>query len=316
MINKLFFFYFLSCNIINLSAQTDSLNGSTYNFGDFGGVVLMDSIVVSATRTGFNVEDFINLVREDESFYKAFRNIRTRSYYSDNEIVLFSKKGEEKAKYKSSIKQSSDGVCRTMEVLAENVSGNFYKRKTKFRYYTAQLFDQLFFTHGRVCETSSLDDPPAPQKNMEKHISELKKLIFSPGEKADIPLIGKKTEIFSEKMADYYDFSISSEKYKNAIDCYVFGAVIKPEYLTRKEDKTVIKSLYTYFDKSNFQVLARTYQLKYFGLLFDFDVKMKIELIKIGDFYVPEYLEYDGFWDIPTKKPEIAKFHAKFYNYQ
>ncbi|MFT5167855.1 MAG: hypothetical protein ACI8P3_003093 [Saprospiraceae bacterium] len=316
MIKQVLVHCFLICASFSLQAQKDSSSHSIYDFGDFGGVVLMDSIVVSATRTGFDVQDFIKIVREDESFYSAFRNMRTRSYSSDNEIIMFSNKGTQKAKFYSQIKQYSDDTCRTMEVLNETVTGNFYKKKHKLRYYTAKLFDQLFFTHGKVCETGSSDDPPAPKKNMEKHISELKKLIFSPGEKADIPLIGKKTEIFSEKMEKYYDFSISSEKYNEGIDCYVFAAVIKPEYQTKKEDKTVIKSLYTYFDKSNFQVVARTYQLKYYGTLFDFNVNMKIELRKFGELYVPEYLEYDGFWDIPAKKPEIAKFHARFYDYK
>ena len=312
----LYLMILLLFSINQILAQKDSTAQSVYDFGDFGGVVLMDSIVVSASRTGFDIQDFIRIVREDESFYKAFRNIRTRSYSSENKITMFTKKGAPKATYASIIQQISDGSCRTMNTFNEVVSGNFYKRKKKLRYYTANLYDHLFFTHGKVCESAgATDDPPAPKKNMEKHISELKKLIFSPGEKADVPMIGKKTEIFSEKMAKYYDFSITSSTYKNGIDCYVFSAVIKPEYQTRKENKTVIKSLHTYFEKSNFQVVARDYQLKYFGALFDFDIKMKIELIKIGDLYVPEYLEYDGFWDIPMKKPEISKFHARFYDY-
>jgi len=178
------------------------------------------------------------------------------------------------------------------------------------------MFDQLFFTHGKVCRSQQTTKAPPPRKGMGKHISELKKLIFSPGEKADVPIIGKKTEIFSKKMAKYYDYSITSSNYKNLVDCYVFSAVVKPEYQNRKEDKTVIKSLHTYFEKSNFQVIARAYQLKYYGALFDFDIRMKIELKKVGDAYVPEYLEYDGFWNVPMKKREISKFNARFYNYE
>lgn len=291
---------------------------STFDFGDFGGVVLMDSIVVSASRSGFDVQDFIQLVREDESFYQAFRNIRTLSYQSDNNLVMYDKKGKEKAKYESVTKQVSDGNCREMEFLSESISGNFYKRKKKkkLRYYTYKLFDRLFFTHSRICESKVAQQQQSTSpKGMEKHVAELKKLIFSPGEKADVPMIGKKTEIFSEKMAKYYDFSISSKLYEDSIDCYVFSAVVKPEFQTRKVDKTVIKSLHTYFEKESFQVMARDYQLKYFGALFDFDIAMRIELTKTGELYVPSYLEYDGFWDVPTKKPEISKFSSRFYDY-
>ena len=52
-------------------------------------------------------------------------------------------------------------------------------------------------------------------------------------------------------MATYYDFSISSKKYKDGTDCYVFGVKIKPEYTVKKKGKTVIKTLETYFEKSN-----------------------------------------------------------------
>jgi hypothetical protein len=290
-----------------------------YDFGDFGGVVLMDSIVVSASRTGFDIQDFIRLVREDESFYQAFRNIRTLSYLADNQLVMYDKKSEEQATYRSKTRQFSDGDCRRMEFLTESISGNFYKRKKKkkLRYYTFKLFDRLFFTHGEVCETTveSGQQVASSPKGMEKHVSELKKLIFSPGEKADVPLIGKKTEIFSEEMSAYYDFSITSKIYKDSIDCYVFSAVIKPEFQERKVDKTVIKSLNTYFDKSTFQVMARDYQLMYYGALFDFDIMMKIELKKLGELYVPAYLSYDGFWNVPLKKPEISKFSSRFYDY-
>lgn len=317
MIKYILISFLLTFSSADIFAQEDTSTLFSLDYDDFGGVVLIDSIVVSATRMGFKVEDFIEMVKEDESFYRAFRNIRTRSYSSENGIKMFSKKGKEKANYHNKMRQSSDGLCRTMDILSEEVSGNFYKRKKKLRYYTAKMFNQLFFTNGKICQSAeATDDPPASNKGMQKHITELKKLIFSPGEKADVPIIGKKTEIFSEKMSKYYDYSITSSLYKGKTDCYVFAAVVKPEYQTRKEDKTVIKSLYTYFEKSNFQVVAREYQLKYYGALFDFDIQMKIELGKFGNLYVPEYLEYDGFWNVPMKKPEISKFYARFYEYE
>ncbi len=306
----------LSFYLVPASTLAQVPDTSHSNFYDFGGVILMDSIVVSASKTGFNVADFIDIVRKDESFYQAFRNIRTLSYSAHNKIQMYTKKQRLKAYYENSIKQHSNGTCRSMRILSDTVSGNFYKRKGRLRYYTSKLFDQLFFTKDTICEHHTSIKQQVPKKGMRKHIHELKKLIFTPGEQADVPMIGKKTAIFSEKMAKYYDYTIRSEWYKDKVDCYVFSAVVKPEFQTRKADKTVIKSLHTYFDKENFQVIARSYQLKYYGALFDFDVKMKIELEKLDDLYVPVYLEYDGFWDIPTKKPEISRFHARFFDYQ
>jgi hypothetical protein len=202
-----------------------------------------------------------------------------------------------------------------MDIINETVDGIFFKKKRKYRYYTASMYDRIFFTTGKVCNTESQPNSDQQKKGMEKHVAELKKLIFSPGEKANVPLIGKKTEIFSEEMATYYDFSISSKKYKDSINCYVFGVMVKPEYQERKKSKTVIKALETYFEKSTFQVIARNYTLSYLGSLFDFDVSMEIELKKIKDFYVPEFIKYKGWWDIPTKKPEISTFSAHFYDF-
>ena len=298
---KILGFLFLFSSIT--FAQTDTSSFSLYR-------IELDSLVVSATRSGFNVEDFVEMVRTDESFHEAFHNIRTLSYSSINDIKMYDRKQREKATYYSTIQQTSDGNCRTMETFNETVSGNFFKRKRKIRYYTAKMHDRLFLTHGKVCESDRKEsDNP---KNMEKHVDELKKLIFSPGEKADVPMIGKKTAIFDEKMIQHYDMSITSKKYHSGIDCYVFTAKVKPEV---REGKTVIKFLETFFDKSTFQVIARNYHLKYSGSLFDFDVKMDIQLTKLGDKYLPQLIQYDGNWDIPAKKRETSKFSIQFSNY-
>ncbi len=280
------------------------------------GYVILDPLVVTASRSDFSVAEFIDLVRNDKTFYQAFKNIRTLSYSADNQLLFYNKKQEVKASYTSTTHQTSDGDCRTMEVVQETVTGKYFKRKRKLRYYTARMYDRLFFTHGRVCEKQrTAAEISRRPRGMAKHVAELKKLIFYPGEKASVPFIGNKTEIFSERMAKYYDYRISSKAYHDGTPCYVFSVRVKPEYLKRKTGKTVVKYLETYFEKSNFQILGRRYQLRHSGALFDFDVEMQIELKKIGNRYVPSFLTYDGQWDIPTRKREICRFEARLYNY-
>ena len=150
---------------------------------------------------------------------------------------------------------------------------------------------------------------------MDKHVRELKKLIFQPGSKAEIPIIGNRTEIFDPKLMPYYDFTITSRDYKNGQSCYVFTATVKEEYQKRKQDKTIIKFLETYFEKGTLQVIARNYQLTYKGPLIDFDVKMKIELRRLSEGYTPAYIQYEGAWDVPGKKPEICRFTARFFDF-
>jgi hypothetical protein len=291
--------------------QRDTIKFSTFS-------IQLDSLVVTATRKGFDVTDFIKMVQEDESFYQAFRNIRTMTYRSDNDLKMFSKKGKEKASLENTILQISDGRCRTMETINPLITGKYYKRKKKIRYYTAKLHDRLFFTYGKICESERIEDQEGYNDSqnltgMSKHINELKKLIFYPGQKADIPFIGKKTAIFEEKMAKYYDFSISSKTYKSTTDCYVFLAKVKDG---TKQDETVIKYMETFFDKKTFQVIARNYHLAHRGTMFDFDVKMDISLKTIGEKYVPELIAYDGQWNVPFHKPEISKFNISFYDFE
>lgn len=297
-------------------SQISFCQKDTIEFSSFS--IELDSLVVTATRQGFDVNDFIKMVQEDESFYRAFRNIRTMSYSSDNDLKMFSKKGKIKASLQNTILQTSDGRCRTMKTINPIITGKYYKRKKKIRYYTAKMHDRLFFTYGKVCESEQIEDQVGlkDSKNltgMSKHINELKKLIFYPGKKADVPFIGKKTAIFEDKMAKYYNFSITSKTYQSEIDCYVFLAKVKDG---TKKDKTVIKYMETFFDKKTFQVIARNYHLAHNGAMFDFDVKMDISLKTVGEKYVPEKIKYDGQWDIPFNKPEISKFNISFYDYE
>lgn len=286
------------------NAQTDSL----YQY--FGGVIYLDSMTVTASRSGFDVADFIEKVETDDSFYKSFQNIRRLSYSADNQIVIKDDKDKIRADYYSKTKQISDGNCREMTVHEEKINGDFYKKKEDYRYYTAKLFDRVFYTDGEVCEDEDTDgESPS---GIEKHYQELKKLIFSPGQEANVPLIGKKTAIFTEEMRPYYNFSIQSKNYQDGTECYVFTATARPEF---KEDKTVIKYLETWFRKDDFQITARNYRLKYLSLPFDFEVEMKVKLTKVGQLFVPENIDYKGFFDIPFKKAEYGEFSVKLYDF-
>ncbi|MEM8908539.1 MAG: hypothetical protein AAGD05_11880 [Bacteroidota bacterium] len=279
---------------------------------DFGGIVELDSVVITASKAGFNVEDFIDLVRNDASFYQAFRNLRFLSYVFHNSIVFFDKDGQPKVHYESWAEQLSDGDCRSMKILEENITGKYYKSKRKPRYYTTRLYERLFYTKGTICESIRAQNQNGQKKKgMAKHVEELKKLLFRPGEKAKVPLIGKKTAIFEERMHRYYDYRISSAAYQDSIDCYVFTVALKPQYLKKKKGKTVIKFLETYFEKETLQVIARNYQLQHKTALFDFDVFMKIKLQKWGGLYLPAFIQYDGTWDVAFKKRETARFEMR-----
>ncbi|NND07060.1 MAG: hypothetical protein HKN87_11840 [Saprospiraceae bacterium] len=278
-------------------------------------IVYIDSIVVKASQEGFSVEDFIDMVSTDTTFYSAFCNLRTLTHTFDTEMAFFDRKVRESGSYEATHHQNVIGNCRSMQAINEQWEGKMMKkRKDAFRFYTATMYQRLFLYEGQICDEEvpiSVAGPGASSN----HVTELKRLVFSPGAPSNVPLIGKKTAIFSDRMRSYYDFSIRSDTYRNEIDVYVFSVGLKPEFEGKKDNSTVIKSVTTYFAKDDFQVLARSYQLSNYTLLYDFDVNMHIELSIVGGKYVPENIKYKGFWKIPFKKMEKGSFTLQFYDF-
>lgn len=278
-------------------------------------VVILDSVVVSASRQGFSVREFIELVQDDKTFYVAFRNFRAATCVLETSMELFSRKGEVVAHYSSEVNQHVEDGCVFQETVSSSSSANFFRRKGRDRFYTYTLFDRLFLMHDTVCDVkTNYADVSFDGRGKEGHVAELKKLIFLPGSRSNVPFIGKKTAIFSEEMIDKYDFFIRRELYQDSIECYIFEASLKPRFAGEKDNRTVIKKLTTFFSTSDFQVISRQLVLAQYGSLYQFDVRMDLKLHRHGDHYLPAVVSYSGFWNIPTKKRETATFVVRFSN--
>jgi hypothetical protein len=275
----------------------------------FGQPLQMDAVVIKAVRGGWDLNAFVRRVQNDTTFYKAFRNMRFMSYNALNDIRVYDKKGEVAASLFSKTKQTFSGGCRTMQVLEEKVTGDFYKRKNRYRYYTAELYDYLFFTHGKICNESAIVKGAIEERGkgqMEKSKYQLKQLIFNPGSKVGgIPLMGDKAAIFDASMAKFYDFKLQSDEYEGK-DCYVFRAIPKKGH----EDDVVYDELSTWFRKSDYAIVARDYSLSYKATIYDFRVKMKVRTQEIGNKLLPTRIEYDGNWHVFTQNRERVKFTA------
>ncbi len=269
--------------------------------------VVLDTEVVVAAKKGFDIKRFIEIVQADTIFEQAFHRLRTVPYTSTNAFHFFSRKGKEKASYQSELIQKEIGDCVEMTILSEKSTGNYYKRKRKHRYYTAKMFERLFYKKGKHCPQPKPTTPP-DRSRMEKYVQQLKKLIYNPGKEVDIPLIGHKTAIFDKKMIKFYDFKIQSRRYKDDTPCYVFTAIAKPN----RPNKTVIKYLEMWLDKAELGIISKKYHLKTNTLVFNFDIKMDVDLIETPKGIVPSRIDYDGAWKAPMKRKEIAKFLLRF----
>src|ERR1700710_2751234 len=65
-------------------------------------------------RNNLNIAAFIDYVKKDTTFYKAFRNLRVSGFSSINDITINDKKGNVKASLHSNTVQTYSEGCRTM----------------------------------------------------------------------------------------------------------------------------------------------------------------------------------------------------------
>ena len=274
--------------------------------------VTLSEIVVN---NKLDVAAFIERVKNDTTFYKAFRNLRIIGYTALNDIRMLDKNGNMEASLRSKTKQIRTGDCRKMQVLSQTTTGDMYDDAGNFNYYTAQMYAGLFFTKDSVCGETNIVKGTEFSTNglsgIEKHKEQLKMLFFNPGKKINgLPFISNKTPIFDESMADKYDMDIDFKNY-NGIPCYVFTIKVKKG----KESSVVINEMTTWFNEKTFEIVARNYSLSYDAGIYDFKVDMEVQMTKVGDLLVPALLRYNGNWKAIFKKRERGVFTATLFDF-
>ena len=294
-----------------LCAQTDSLENER--------LAKMVTLTPVTVRTDINVAKFIERVKTDTTFYKAFRSLHLVGFTSLNDIRMRDKKNNVIASLESKTIQHRTENCRTMEVVNEKATGNFYDSKKNYNYYTAELYAGLFFTNGKICNETNIvkgiELDPKSQKGIEKHKQQLKMLFFNPGKKiSGIPLMGDKIDIFDPDRAELYDFVIDYNDYEGQA-CYVFTIKAKQGLRSGRKDKIVIDSMITWFSSKTMEVLARKYDMSYNAGVYDFNVHMEVQMTHFGKYLLPKTLRYVGTWDVAFKKRERGVFTATLYDF-
>ena len=288
------------------SQTTDSLDNER-----LAKMVNLSEVVV---RTDLNVARFMERVKNDTSFYKAFRSLHLVNFNAWNDIRIKDKRGNIKASMQSKTRQVRNGNCRTMEVLDETHSGDFYNSDGQYNYYTAELYAGLFFTKGKICNENNIvkgiELNPSGKSGIEKHKQQLKMLFFNPGKRIPgIPFIGDKIDIFDPDRAELYNLSIDFGEYEGS-PCYIFSIKAKSKEEGGKKSRIVIDSMVTWFDTKTMEVLARNYDMRYDAGVYDFDVHMEVQMTRVGNYLLPKTLRYIGTWDVVLKKRERGMFTA------
>jgi hypothetical protein len=293
----------------NVNAQDTTFNVGGQNF------TLSDAIV----RNNFDYKAILQKIKEDTSFYKAFKTLRTIGYSSYNYIQMKDKNEKVVATLNSKTKQTRKDNCRTMEVLEEKVTGNLRDASGDYNYVTPSLYASLFFTKGTICgETNIVKGKVRTIRGsgIEKAKEQLKMLFFNPGKKiAGIPLIGNKLDLYDESAHELYDYKLDYVDYHGQL-VYVFDVQPKQDLGFINKNRVVVDQMITWFDPRTLEVLGRNYSLSYKAGVYDFNVQMEVEMTYFNGILVPKILRYKGNWDVVFKKREIGLFTATLFDFK
>ncbi len=270
--------------------------------------------VVKIGKSGLDVEDFINEIIRDTSFYEAFRKMKKYSFTAENSIYTYNKKNEVAGSLKRKLHHHPTG--NHLKIIDQKATGNLYKRNGDYNLKTVEMFDYLFMNAYKSGYSEAKGVSGDGSKNS-SYKEKLKTLIFAPGKPVKgIPLISGKTEIFTANMRQYYNYAFAKGLYLDSIPVYRFKVTIKPDLGSWTKDGIMIKELTTIFDQKNFQILGRYIDMKLDNLAFSFDVQMNIETNYFGEDLLPTKISYQGNWDVPFKKQERASFLVLHKNYK
>lgn len=279
---------------------------------------MLDSVMITAVKDGFSVDEFIHYVKTDTTFYQGFKNLRYYNHDFHSELKVLKGNGDVVGFLYREGKYSISNNLLTVSVDSSYNDGKIYNRKGKYRYYTPEFFDEIFFPKDSISVTKNARGGKKEIKDEnEQNEEDAKIIVFSIGSgnvEAGNSKKKKKLAVFDIDMQQYYDYLISQEIFQDSIECYSFTVRMKEGLEKKDEEQVLIRELVSYFDKKTFNVMYRKYVMTYRYWLIDLDVTIEVFMDYELDTLIPSYIHYDGYWDIPFSKPEYAEF--KLWNYR
>ena len=95
----------------------------------------------------------------------------------------------------------------------------------------------------------------------------------------------------------------------------MFNVSVKENLKEKDKKKALIRSIVSYFDKENFNVIYREYKFKYNHTLFSLDMDVIVNMDYVNSKHVPIDIFSKGFWNVVFFKPERAEFRQFNTNY-
>ncbi|MCC8410526.1 hypothetical protein LJ707_16405 [Mucilaginibacter sp. UR6-1] len=265
--------------------------------------IVLDS-VININSHKLNVQDFIDAVTSDTSFYKAFQSMRQYSYTAENSIYTYDKKDRVNGRIYRKMNYSRVNGKPNTQYIAKSDSGKVFKKNGRYELYTVEMFDYLFAnTYNKPLASPSNNSKGDGSKNA-SYKDKLKTLIFRPGTKVSgIPFISGKTEIFSPELKQFYYYQFARGTYLDSIPVYRFKVIRKPS--TAPGD-VMINEMTTIFDTRTLQIMGRYIDMSFSNMFVSFKVRMNIEMNNFNGELLPVKVSYQGNWDVPLHKEERA----------
>ena len=282
--------------------------------------VVLDSVMITAVKDGFSIEEFIHYVKTDTTFYQGFKNLRYNNHDFHSDLKVLKKSGEVLGSLFRSGKYAITNEQLVVHIDSTFDDGRIFNRKGEYRHYTPEFFDKIFFPKDTISVTKfarsrekEIDD------ENEQNEEDAKTIVFSIGSgdvEAGNSKNKKKLAVFDIDMQQYYDYLISQETFQDSIKCYSFTVRMKEDLEKKDEEKILIRELVSFFDKETFNVMYRKYIMSYRNWIIELDVSVEVYMDYVEAKLVPSYIHYNGFWDIPFAKPEYADFKLWNYNFK
>ena len=272
-------------------------------------MIFLDDIEISEENNGFSVEEFIEYVKKDTTFYMGFKNLRYYTHNFSSELNIFNKNDIAIGILRKSGLHFSNGKQAWIELDSIFDSGKIFKRNGDYKFYTPEAFDEVFFPSDTInvdLVISKSDDSDEDSQNLR----DAKTVGFTIGT-ADVEQkkggMSKRLAVFDVDMQKYYDYTIGEIIY-NEKECYTFSIKNKENLSDKDIKKALIRNIVSYFDKENFNVIYREYKFVYNSWLISLDMDIKVEMDYVNNKHVPIDISYRGFWDVMFFKPERASF--------
>jgi hypothetical protein len=272
-------------------------------------MIFLDDIEISEENNGFSVEEFIEYVKKDTTFYMGFKNLRYYTHNFSSELNIFNKNDIAIGILRKSGLHFSNGKQAWIELDSIFDSGKIFKRNGDYKFYTPEAFDEVFFPSDTInvdLVISKSDESVEESQNLR----DAKTVGFTIGT-ADVEQkkggMSKRLAVFDVDMQKYYDYTIGEIIY-NDRECYTFSIKNKENLSDKDIKKALIRNIMSYFDKENFNVIYREYKFVYNSWLISLDMDIKVEMDYVNNKHVPIDISYRGFWDVMFFKPERASF--------